>query len=194
MTLRLNGSTSGYVEIDAPAAAGSNTLVLPTGNGTAGQVLTTNGSGTLSWSQIQPYEPGSGMVLKVQHYFDVGSSSSSTSLANATSTFFNYTPVSTNSTLILIASFSAQINNVASTNTTSTHGIGESGSLIGSSYNNSSFSASGGNGLVSMGSIQADRTNTSLTPRQFQMMHAVNGANQTVTTSSIRMTIMEVAN
>jgi hypothetical protein len=30
MTLRLNGSTSGYVEIDAPAVAGSNTIVLPT--------------------------------------------------------------------------------------------------------------------------------------------------------------------
>lgn len=50
MTLRLNGSTSGYTEIDAPAVAGSNTLVLPGGNGTAGQVLTTNGSGTLSWA------------------------------------------------------------------------------------------------------------------------------------------------
>ncbi len=49
MTLRLNGSTSGYVEIDAPATAGSNTLVLPTGNGTSGQVLSTNGSGALSW-------------------------------------------------------------------------------------------------------------------------------------------------
>jgi hypothetical protein len=51
MTLRLNGSTSGYVEIDAPATAGSNTLVLPTGNGTSGQVLSTNGSGALSWAQ-----------------------------------------------------------------------------------------------------------------------------------------------
>ena len=50
MTLRLNGSTSGYVEIDAPATAGSNTLVLPNGNGTNGQYLQTNGSGTLSWS------------------------------------------------------------------------------------------------------------------------------------------------
>lgn len=50
MTLRLNGSTSGYVEIDAPATAGSNTLVLPTGNGTNGQVLSTNGSGALSWA------------------------------------------------------------------------------------------------------------------------------------------------
>lgn len=50
MTLRLNGSTSGYVEIDAPATAGSNTLVLPTGNGSSGQVLSTNGSGALSWA------------------------------------------------------------------------------------------------------------------------------------------------
>ena len=49
MTLRLNGSTSGYTEIDAPAVAGSNTLVLPTGNGSNGQVLSTNGSGALSW-------------------------------------------------------------------------------------------------------------------------------------------------
>jgi hypothetical protein len=50
MTLRLNGSTSGYVEIDAPATAGSNTLTLPTGNGSADQVLSTNGSGTLSFA------------------------------------------------------------------------------------------------------------------------------------------------
>jgi hypothetical protein len=50
MTLRLNGSTSGYTEIDAPAVAGSNTLVLPTGNGTADQVLATNGSGAMSWA------------------------------------------------------------------------------------------------------------------------------------------------
>ena len=50
MTLRLAGSTSGYTEIDAPAVAGSNTLTLPTGNGTSGQVLSTNGSGALSWA------------------------------------------------------------------------------------------------------------------------------------------------
>lgn len=53
MTLRLNGSTSGYVEIDAPATAGSNTLVLPTGNGTNGQYLQTSGaSGVLSWATL----------------------------------------------------------------------------------------------------------------------------------------------
>ena len=49
MTLRLNGSTSGYTEIDAPAVAGSNTLVLPGGNGSAGNILGTDGAGNLSW-------------------------------------------------------------------------------------------------------------------------------------------------
>lgn len=53
MTLRLNGSSSGFTEINAPAAAGSNTLVLPTSNGSANQVLR-NGStaGTLEFATI----------------------------------------------------------------------------------------------------------------------------------------------
>ena len=50
MALRLNGSTSGYTEIDAPAVAGNNTLTLPTGNGIIGQVLRTDGSGGLSFA------------------------------------------------------------------------------------------------------------------------------------------------
>ena len=49
MTLKLNGSSSGYTAIDAPASAGSNTLVLPTSNGSANQVLKTDGSGNLAW-------------------------------------------------------------------------------------------------------------------------------------------------
>jgi len=48
--LRLTGSTSGFTELTAPAVAGSNTLTLPTGNGTADQALVTNGSGTLSFA------------------------------------------------------------------------------------------------------------------------------------------------
>jgi hypothetical protein len=35
MTLRLNGSTSGYTEIDAPPVAGNNTITFPTTSGTA---------------------------------------------------------------------------------------------------------------------------------------------------------------
>ena len=52
MALRLNGATSGFVELNAPATAGSNTLVLPNGNGTNGQYLQTNGSGGLSWQTV----------------------------------------------------------------------------------------------------------------------------------------------
>ena len=52
MTIRLNGQTSGYVELEAPATAGSNTLVLPTNNGSSGQYLQTNGSGGLSWQTL----------------------------------------------------------------------------------------------------------------------------------------------
>lgn len=49
MSLRLNGSTSGYVEIDAPAVAGNNTLRLPTTNGTDGSVLQVDSTGQLAW-------------------------------------------------------------------------------------------------------------------------------------------------
>ena len=52
MALRLNGSSSGYVELDVPAAAGSHTLTLPDGGGTSGQYLQTNGSGALSWATV----------------------------------------------------------------------------------------------------------------------------------------------
>lgn len=44
MTVRLQGATSGYTEIDAPAVAGNNTLVLPTGNGNANQLLKNSGT------------------------------------------------------------------------------------------------------------------------------------------------------
>lgn len=49
MTLRLNSSTSGYTEIDAPAVGGNNTLRLPTSNGTSGYLMQTDGAGNLSW-------------------------------------------------------------------------------------------------------------------------------------------------
>jgi len=50
MALRLNGATSGFVELNAPDSAASNTLTLPNGNGTSGNFLRTDGSGTLTWA------------------------------------------------------------------------------------------------------------------------------------------------
>ena len=49
-TLRLSGATSGYVGLAPAAAAGSTTYTLPSADGTTGQLLSTNGSGTLSWA------------------------------------------------------------------------------------------------------------------------------------------------
>ncbi|MBI4568490.1 MAG: tail fiber domain-containing protein [Planctomycetes bacterium] len=48
-TLRLSGSTSGYVGLAPAAVAGTITYTLPTADGTSGQALQTNGAGTLSW-------------------------------------------------------------------------------------------------------------------------------------------------
>lgn len=49
-TLSAQGSVSGFVAFQAPSAPTSHTYTLPTVTGTAGQVLTTNGSSVLSWT------------------------------------------------------------------------------------------------------------------------------------------------
>jgi len=52
MTIKLNGSTAGSVALDAPASTTGNadiTFKLPIADGTAGQVLQTDGAGNLSW-------------------------------------------------------------------------------------------------------------------------------------------------
>jgi hypothetical protein len=51
----MNGSTSGYTEVTAPAVAGSNTLVLPSSNGSAHQLLKNSGTaGTLEYGVTLP--------------------------------------------------------------------------------------------------------------------------------------------
>ena len=49
-TLRLSGSTSGYVGLAPATEAGSTTYTLPSADGTSGDMLKTNGSGVLSWT------------------------------------------------------------------------------------------------------------------------------------------------
>ncbi len=48
--IRMSGSTSGYTGFQPAAAAGSTVWTLPVNDGSANQVLTTNGSGILAWS------------------------------------------------------------------------------------------------------------------------------------------------
>lgn len=49
-TINILGSTSGTVSITAANAAGTWVFQVPTSGGSSGQVLTTNGSGTTTWS------------------------------------------------------------------------------------------------------------------------------------------------
>ena len=56
MNLRLNGSNSGSVSLDAPGNTTNGadyTFKLPVADGSAGQLLSTDGNGNLSW--IDPY-------------------------------------------------------------------------------------------------------------------------------------------
>ena len=107
MTLKLNGSSSGYVAIDAPAAAGSNTLVLPADNGSNGEYLQTNGSGVLDWAVA-----GGGKVLQYVY---------NSSTTNVTSTGSEHvivdasiTPSATSNKIFIIGS--ATIGSTANSN------------------------------------------------------------------------------
>ena len=49
-TVKLLGATSGFTELAASSVATPTTYTLPATDGSSGQVLATNGSGTLSWT------------------------------------------------------------------------------------------------------------------------------------------------
>lgn len=56
----MNGSTSGYVELQTNAVAGSYTLTLPNTDGNSGEFLRTDGSGNLTWAAASG---GSGITI-----------------------------------------------------------------------------------------------------------------------------------
>lgn len=71
--IRLNGTSSGYTELAPPAAAGSNTITLPSSNGSANQFLK-NGStaGTLGWSSMVEDSSGNINIDSGTLYVDAG--------------------------------------------------------------------------------------------------------------------------
>jgi hypothetical protein len=62
--IRVLGSTSGSIKLQANAAAGAYTLTLPGDAGLAGQLLTTDGSGKLSWFTIPNIGPTYDLQVK----------------------------------------------------------------------------------------------------------------------------------
>jgi len=98
MALRLNGSSSGYVELDVPAAAGSHTLTLPNSGGSSGQYLQTNGSGALSWAGVT-----TGKILQVVQTVKTDpTSTTSTSYTDITGMSVTITPSSSSNKILII--------------------------------------------------------------------------------------------
>jgi hypothetical protein len=62
-TVRLSGSSSGYVGFSPAAAAGSTTYTLPSADGSSGSFLSTNGTGTLSWQSASAFAAGTVMLF-----------------------------------------------------------------------------------------------------------------------------------
>lgn len=82
--VRFTGSTSGYVELSAPATAGDNTFVLPTGDGTSGQVIQTDGSGNLSFTTISAGATISDDTTTNSTYYPVFATATSGTFSTAT--------------------------------------------------------------------------------------------------------------
>jgi hypothetical protein len=75
--VRLTGTTSGFTEITAPAVAGSNTITLPSGNGSANQLLKNGATaGSLEFA--------SNVVIDSSGRLLVGTSSARSNLFNTT--------------------------------------------------------------------------------------------------------------
>lgn len=85
--IRTSGSTSGYSGFRAPASGNDITYTLPGADGSANQVLTTNGSGTLSWTT-----PAAGGITSLggltaaTQTFAVGTAGTAPAFSSATST------------------------------------------------------------------------------------------------------------
>lgn len=88
-SVALDGSSSGTVTVQPAAAAGTWTATLPTGAGSNGQVLTTDGSGTLSWTTVSGGGGTTTNALTAGSYLTGGTFNGSTAVTfavDATST------------------------------------------------------------------------------------------------------------
>ena len=93
MTIKLNGSTAGSVALDAPASTTGNADInfkLPVADGTAGQVLMTDGSGNLSWVTLPT--PGITMAQqwRITSNYDLAASAGETVLSSNWEAADNY--------------------------------------------------------------------------------------------------------
>ena len=101
MTLKLNGSSSGSVSLDAPASTTSGadiTFKLPVADGTSGQALTTNASGQLQFASTGAILQVVNTLVTTNHDIAMGTADTWYTLTNMDTAI---TPTSTSSKILI---------------------------------------------------------------------------------------------
>ena len=120
-TATFNGSTSGTVAFKAPAIAGTTTFTLPSGNGTSGYVLVTDGLGNTSWASSGGAAGNAAGVNKNVQFNDAGimAGNAAFNFDKATASLSLGVASTTSATLKLYNSASANAISIASGNNAS---------------------------------------------------------------------------
>lgn len=92
--IRFRGSTSGYTELRAPAAAANNSLTLPSVAGSANQVIVNDGSGQLGWAST----PTLKVVNRYTGFSALNGTQSNVLIASAPTGLYRMTVFAKNST------------------------------------------------------------------------------------------------
>lgn len=141
-TLSFAGSTSGVITIQPAAIAGTYTLTLPINDGNASDVLTTNGTGVLSWTAV------SATAQTFQQVLTTGSTLTGTNTVAGAgfnfvwNNFADYTINATNKLFLKVGNYaSATVGDVVTLVSTATGEVTFSAPGAGSSGTVTSFSA-----------------------------------------------------
>lgn len=124
--LEASGSGTNYTEFVAQAQAGNITYTLPVDDGTSGQVLSTDGSGSLSWAN----DAGGGFTLGTEQ-------------ASTSGTAIDFTSIPAGTTVIIIRGIGVSTNGTASLVVQ----IGDAGGVETGTYASTSLGGASGNTL-----------------------------------------------
>jgi len=144
----------------------------------------------------------SGSVLKVQQFTDAGSTTTSGPAVNLNVSAFQYTPVSTNSTLYLTITAYSYIYPAGGYGA-SAYAVYYIGEYISSVWTAVSYpgyfwsyqySTPYAQSIATSAYMTCTRSNSALTTRSFDLMGSVSNSNISFTGNNIIFTVMEVAN
>jgi trimeric autotransporter adhesin len=189
-TLRLSGSTSGYVGFTPAAAAGSTTYTLPSADGTSGQQLTTNGSGTLSWaspaaiSSVSNTSSANSLTTTVS-----GVTGSAVNIINTNALSLSGTSIT--STVNGVASSPLDISSVSS-NLYNTDGTLSSARTVTMGANNLTFNSTTGNFIINPSSTGNVGIGTT-TPKSILDVDGAFGTTLSVESGSAAVTLDNTA-